>query len=140
MTFYLVPVKNAAVLKRIEPQRLVWKQTFPLGHQSVYVFTQNSGREEGNDLRPHVLPRDGARRDPGTGAAAAALIGLLARYNGIEDGQQELVLRQGHEMGRPCRISIQVRKAKDKLTHGGIGGHAVIVGEGGSLTSGSRRH
>ena len=128
--FYLVPVRSAAVLKRIEPQRLVWKQTFPLGHQSVYVFTQTP-EEKDNDFAARMFsPGMGLGEDPGTGSAAAALIGLLARYNGIEDGQQELVLRQGHEMGRPCRISIQVRKAKDKLTHGGIGGHAVIVGEG----------
>ncbi len=40
------------------------------------------------------------------------------------------MLRQGHEMGRPSRITIQFRKDDDVLTHGGIGGHAVIVGQG----------
>lgn len=33
-------------------------------------------------------------------------------------------------MGRPSLITLQLRKDDDKLTHGGIGGHAVIVGEG----------
>lgn len=128
--FYLVPVQNAAVLKRIEPQALVWKQTFPLGHHSAYVFTQTP-EEKDNDFAARMFGAGmGIGEDPGTGSAAAALIGLLARYNGIDDGQQELVLRQGHEMGRPCRIAIQVRKTGGVLTHGGIGGHAVIVGEG----------
>ena len=70
----------------------------------------------------------GGGEDPATGSAAAALIGLIARYT--DNGQHEFRLRQGHEMGRPSLISLQMRKESDQLTHGGIGGHAVIVGEG----------
>jgi len=33
-------------------------------------------------------------------------------------------------MGRPCRITIQLRKEGGALIHGGIGGDAVIVAEG----------
>jgi trans-2,3-dihydro-3-hydroxyanthranilate isomerase len=33
-------------------------------------------------------------------------------------------------MGRPCRISLQLRKSGDALMHASIGGHAVIVGAG----------
>jgi trans-2,3-dihydro-3-hydroxyanthranilate isomerase len=39
-------------------------------------------------------------------------------------------VRQGVEMGRPSRIAVQVRKTGDTLTHGGIGGDAVIIGQG----------
>ena len=73
-------------------------------------------------------PGMGLGEDPATGAAAAALIGELAKHCG--DGQTEYVLRQGHEMGRPSRISIQIRKTGETLSHGGIGGDAVIVGQG----------
>ena len=48
----------------------------------------------------------------------------------LQEFDVDCVLRQGHEMGRPCRITIQFRKENEVLTHGGIGGHAVIVGEG----------
>ena len=44
--------------------------------------------------------------------------------------QAEFVLRQGHEMGRPCRIGMQLRKQDDQLIHGAIGGEAVVVAEG----------
>ncbi|MNL40324.1 Phenazine biosynthesis-like protein [compost metagenome] len=67
--------------------------------------------------------------DPGTGSAAAALIGLLAEQ-ALGTGQSDFVLRQGHEMGRPCRITMQLRKENDMLQHGAIGGQAVVVGEG----------
>ena len=74
--------------------------------------------------------------DPGLGAfqhercraAAAALIGLLSR--GAGPGQTEFTLRQGHEMGRPSTIQLQLRIDDGKLTHGGIGGDAIIIGEG----------
>lgn len=126
--FYLVPVKDAGVLKRLKLERRGWNDVYPLGHNSVYVFT-TTPEEKDNDLAARMFaPGMGLGEDPATGGAAAALIGLLAREG--EAGQTELVLRQGHEMGRPSRILIQYRNENGALTHGGIGGHAVIVGEG----------
>jgi trans-2,3-dihydro-3-hydroxyanthranilate isomerase len=75
-------------------------------------------------------PGMGLREDPGTGSAAAALIGLVASHVSFADGQAEFRIRQGVEMGRPCLISVQLRKEAGVLTHGGIGGDAVIVGRG----------
>lgn len=128
VTFYLVPVRNAAVLKRLRLERRGWNEVFPLGHNAVYVFTETPD-EAGNQLAARMFsPGMGFGEDPATGGAAAALIGLLAEH--ANPGQTDFVLRQGHEIGRPSRISIQLRKEGDSLTHGGIGGHAVIVGEG----------
>jgi len=128
VVFYLVPVRDAAVLKRIRPERRGWSEVFPLGHNSVYVFTETPG-EDDNQLGARMFaPGMGLGEDPATGGAAAALIGLLARH--AADGQFEYALRQGHEMGRPSRIMIQFRKDGGALIHGGIGGHAVVVGEG----------
>ncbi len=126
--FYLIPVRDTEVLKRIRLERRGWDDTYPAGDGSVYVFTQTSD-ERGVDFAARMFsPGMGISEDPATGAAAAALIGLIARHSA--DGQHEYRLRQGHEMGRPSLIELQVRKADDKLVHGGIGGHAVIVGEG----------
>jgi trans-2,3-dihydro-3-hydroxyanthranilate isomerase len=101
---------------------------YPEGHGSIYVFTQTP-EEHGNDFAARMFsPGMGQVEDPATGSAAAALIGLLARHT--DNGQHEFRLRQGYEMGRPSLITLQLRKDGDRLTHGGIGGHAVIVGEG----------
>ncbi|HEY9010213.1 MAG TPA: PhzF family phenazine biosynthesis protein [Devosia sp.] len=126
--FYLVPVRDAAALRRVKPERRGWGEVFPLGHSSVYVFTETPDEKENQFAARMFAPGMGLGEDPATGAAAAALIGLLAEHG--KEGQTELVLRQGVEMGRPSRIFIQFRKSGGKLTHGGIGGHAVIVGEG----------
>lgn len=126
--YYLLPVRDAAALKRIRLERRGWDETYPVGRGSIYVFTQTPD-ERGNEFAARMFaPGGGQGEDPATGSAAAALIGLVARHT--DNGQHEFRLRQGHEMGRPSLITLQLRKDDDKLTHGGIGGHAVIVGEG----------
>lgn len=128
--YHIVPVRNGDVLKRIERNMGIWSTAFPRNRQAVYVFTETPN-EPDNDLAARMFaPGMGVGEDPGTGSAAAALIGLLAEHCQVGTGQADFVLRQGHEMGRPCRITIQLRMANDVLVHGGIGGHAVIVGEG----------
>ena len=128
--FYLVPVRNAQVLANLKLERRGWSEIFPLERHAVYVFTETP-EEAGIDFAARMFaPGMVGGEDPGTGSAAAALIGLIARNAPFADGQGEYMLRQGDEMGRPCRISLQVRKDADILTHAGIGGNAIIVGEG----------
>jgi len=127
VTFHLVPVRDAGVLRRVSVHRGLWDKVFPHDHHSAYVFTLTP-EEEDNDIAARMFGM-GVGEDPGTGAAAAALIGLLAEQE-MANGQFDRVLRQGLEMGRPCRIGLQFRKEADALTHGAIGGHAVVVGEG----------
>jgi trans-2,3-dihydro-3-hydroxyanthranilate isomerase len=130
VVFHLVPVRDAEVLKRLTLNMGQWNGVFPHGRNAVYVFTETPG-EKDNDLAARMFaPGMGLSEDPGTGGAAAALIGLLSEHVDIGTGQVDLVLRQGHEMGRPCRITVQLRKENEVLVHGGIGGHAVIVAEG----------
>lgn len=128
VTFHLVPVRNAEVLRRVQVNAGLWDKVFSYDHNSAYVFTLTPD-EPDNDLAARMFGMD-IGEDPGTGSAAAALIGLLSEHADIGTGQVDFVLRQGHEMGRPCRISIQLRKDNEILVHGGIGGHAVIVAEG----------
>ena len=128
VTFHLVLVRDPSVLRRVKPNRGMWNSVFSHDHNSAYVFTLTP-EEEDNDLAARMFGM-GLGEDPGTGAAAAALIGLLAEHAPLATGSTDYVLRQGHEMGRPCRITLQLRKDHDILIHGAIGGHAVIVGEG----------
>lgn len=127
VTFHLIPVRNAEVLRRISLNRTAWNEVFHHDHHSAYVFTMTP-EEPDNDIAARMFGM-GLGEDPGTGSAAAALIGLLAEQEG-PIGQFDRVVRQGVEMGRPCRIHLQFRKEGDALTHGAIGGEAVVVAEG----------
>ncbi len=127
--YYLVPVRDAEALKRIKLERRGWFRNFPAGINAVYAFTPTPG-ERGVDFAARMYsPNFG--EDPATGSAAAALIGLLAekmRDDGVD--KKSYRLRQGKEIGRPSIIDMQVALEEGKLTHGGIGGSAVIIGEG----------
>lgn len=126
--FYLVPVRDPDCLRRIKLERRGWEETYSVGRGSVYAFTETPG-EDGNDFAARMFsPSMGFGEDPATGSAAASLIGLIARH--AAPGQHEYALRQGYEMGRPSLIELQFRKDGDQLAHGGIGGHAVMLGEG----------
>jgi trans-2,3-dihydro-3-hydroxyanthranilate isomerase len=128
--FHLVPVRDAQVLRRLERNMLLWDKVFPHSRHAVYVFTATPEEPENDFAARMFAPGMGLGEDPGTGAAASALIGLLSEAAPVTSGQADYVLRQGHEMGRPCRITIQMRMDHGVLVHGGIGGHAVVVGEG----------
>ncbi|MBJ3783834.1 PhzF family phenazine biosynthesis protein [Devosia sediminis] len=127
VTFHLIPVRDAKVLKKISVNRSAWEEVFHHDHHSAYVFTLTP-EDPDNDIAARMFGM-GLGEDPGTGSAAAALIGLLAEQE-MGSGQSDYVLRQGHEMGRPCRITLQSRKDNDRLVHGAIGGQAVVVAEG----------
>lgn len=126
--YYLLPVKDAAALRRIRLERRGWDDIYPSGRGAIYVFTLTPDERDNDFAARMFAPGMGLGEDPATGSAAAALIGLVARHT--DNGQHEFRLRQGHEIGRPSLITMQLRKDDDRLTHGGIGGHAVIVGEG----------
>jgi predicted PhzF superfamily epimerase YddE/YHI9 len=79
-----------------------------LGHQPAHV-AQTNGRP---------------RRDPATGSAAGPLVSRLVAQGVVPDGAPVLV-EQGHAMGRPSRIRVQVSGERVR-----IGGAGVVVAEG----------
>jgi trans-2,3-dihydro-3-hydroxyanthranilate isomerase len=126
--FYLVPVRDSLVLRRLQPNAAAWAEAFPLGRHNVYIYTPTPEAADADFAARKFALGLGLEEDPATGAAAAALIGELAADAG--DGLTEYRLRQGVEMGRPSLIELQLRKDGEVLTHGSIGGHAVVVGQG----------
>lgn len=70
-----------------------------------------------DDRTLHVrafCPAAGVPEDPGTGSAAGPIGRLAGQHWGMDP---ELTIRQGDEIGRPCRI--QVHATADRLTVGG---------------------
>ena len=67
-------------------------------------------------------PLDDIPEDPATGSASAALGRLLRERSGQD---QELIIHQGDDMGRPSRISVSAKA--DAVT---IGGQAIRIMEG----------
>lgn len=129
--FHLVPLRNAEALRAVAIGRAGWNEVFPGGRNSVYLFTATPHEPESDFAARMFSPGMGIAEDPATGSAAAALIGMLALDAAYPDGTTQLCLRQGEEMGRPSFITLQFKKQDGVLVHAAIGGHAVLIGEGG---------
>ena len=69
-------------------------------------------------------PTVGISEDPATGSAAGPLVSRLVAMGVVPDGTSVLV-EQGHAVGRPSRIQVEVRGERVR-----IGGAAVVVAEG----------
>ena len=68
------------------------------------------------------LPGAGIAEDPGTGSAAGAF-GVLARR--LWGTQVDVTIRQGDEMGRPCRITVHAADGDVR-----VGGRVTAVAQG----------
>jgi trans-2,3-dihydro-3-hydroxyanthranilate isomerase len=71
------------------------------------------------------VPANGVPEDPATGSAAGPLALHLARHGRIEFGD-EIVIRQGEEIGRPSTLHAVARSPEEIE----VGGSAVVVARG----------
>ena len=95
-------------------------------HPSAYVYAR-----DGDGFRARMFfPAPGLTEDPATGSAAAAFAGALMQFEALRDGEHDIPIRQGVEMGRPSEIALQLVVARGALASAEIGGGAVIVAEG----------
>lgn len=86
-------------------------------------FAQFAYFREGTTIHARMFaPLDNIPEDPATGSACAALGALLTQITGQD---QNLVIHQGDDMGRPSRIELQTAGAKVSIS-----GQAVRVMEG----------
>lgn len=128
--FVCVPVRDVDALSRIRLERRGWREVFTGMSKQVYVFTEARDEVGVNFASRAFVELGGIKEDPATGSAAAALCGLLADEYFSEDGLFDLVIRQGADMGRRSYIEAQIKLEEGRLTHAGIGGHAIVLAEG----------
>lgn len=130
LEFTIVPVRNEQALSRITLERRGWGDTYGNDHATVYVFVPTP-EVKNIDYEARMFEPDlSGGEDPGTGSAVAALIGYLAKFGEVFEGQRSFMVRQGMAMKRPSLIEMQIGFAGGELVHGAIGGKAVIVGHG----------
>ncbi len=77
--FYLVPVRDPDCLRRIKLERSRLGRGLS-GWQELGLRVHRDSNETGKHFAARMFRRMGIGEDPATGAAAAALIGLIARH------------------------------------------------------------
>ena len=99
------------------------------GRFSVFFYSRAGVGIEKLDARMFA-PLSGTFEDPATGSASAALGAYLASLDPSADGQFEIEISQGVQMGRPSRIEVAASKSNGQVNHVKVTGRCVQVMEG----------
>lgn len=123
----LVPVASLEALARARVSGESFEAVFgDSPHPSVYVYAR-----DGEGFRSRMFfPAPGLTEDPATGSAAASFAGALMQFEPLGDGEHDIAIRQGVEMGRPSEIQLQLSIRGGALVSAEIGGDAVVVSRG----------
>jgi trans-2,3-dihydro-3-hydroxyanthranilate isomerase len=131
VAYDLVPVSSLEALARSKPQGEAFDKAFgDSDHPAAYVYARIPDAE-GLRFRARMFgPGMGIAEDPATGSAAAAFAGALMQCEPLGDGEHNIVVEQGIEMGRPSEIGLQLVIKDGALASAEIGGGAVMVSRG----------
>ncbi len=131
VAYDLVPVASLDALARAYPKGEAFDKAFgDSEHPAAYVYTRMQ-QTEGLRFRARMFgPGMGLIEDPATGSAVAAFAGALMQCEPLGDGEHNIVIEQGVEMGRPSEIALQMVIKNGALVSAEIGGGAVMVSRG----------
>jgi trans-2,3-dihydro-3-hydroxyanthranilate isomerase len=131
LTFAFVPVASLEAASRAEVVASHFGQVFSGGlPQAVYLYTRQTLHTTSSFHARMFAPALGIPEDPATGSAAAALAGVIHRFDALPDGVHRRIIEQGFEMGRPSLVQLSLDVARGRLATVRIGGSAVRVMEG----------
>ncbi len=131
VAYDIVPVASLDVLAKSRPQGEAFDKAFgDSDHPATYVYARVP-QAEGLRFRARMFgPGMGIAEDPATGSAAAAFAGALMQCEPLGNGEHNIVIEQGVEMGRPSEILLQMVIRDGALASAEIGGGAVMVSRG----------
>jgi len=121
LPFAIVPIRHLQSLQNLKPDlaraSALLKGT---GARFIYFICP----KEKHEVRARMFFYGG--EDPATGSAAGCAIGWLVRH-GVVKSDEQIVIRQGVEAGRPSEIFARASRAGDSITNVRVGGYAVEV-------------
>ena len=131
VAYDLVPVASLEALAKSKPQGEAFDKVFgDSDHPAAYVYARMP-HESALRFRARMFgPGMGIAEDPATGSAAAAFAGALMQCEPLGDGEHNIFIEQGVEMGRPSEIALQMVIKNGELVSAEIGGSAVMVSRG----------
>jgi trans-2,3-dihydro-3-hydroxyanthranilate isomerase len=128
LPFTFVPVADQDVLANLEVSQRDWAAAFD--DSAAYVYCRQTKHIAAHFHARMFDPGHGIAEDPATGSAAAALAGVIHRFDGLTDGIHRRIIEQGFEMGRPSSIVLSLVMAHGKLETVRIGGSSIRVSQG----------
>jgi trans-2,3-dihydro-3-hydroxyanthranilate isomerase len=128
LSYTIIPLASQRALARVTLD-LKLAEDFERRHAEIYpcAFT---GRDEPWVEARGLFPFAGITEDPATGSAAGPLAAYMAR-EGVLPVDEERIVLQGAQIGRPSFLTVAVSGAPDAITDVRVGGrvHPVLRGE-----------
>jgi trans-2,3-dihydro-3-hydroxyanthranilate isomerase len=117
----LVPARNIDAVDAAQPDTAgLRKLLADAGAEGCYLYTVDLDPAAGVSAYARFFnPTVGIVEDPATGTAAGPLAAVLVRDGLVRDPAQ-IVIEQGHELGRPSRIGLSVDGPLVTITGTGI--------------------
>ncbi len=129
--FNFVPLRNLDTMARVALMPHHWPSAFTKkGSPAAFLYTRETVCHDAAFHARMFWPALGIGEDPATGAAAAALAGVVMRFDTPLDGVHVGTIEQGFEMGRPSSMSLEMEVTGGALHSVRIGGTAVPVMRG----------
>ena len=91
----------------------------------LHVFTLGGVTARGHAQARHFAPAIGIDEDPVTGSASGGMAAFLVHNRLIE--RTEFMIEQGHVLGRPGEVRVEVDRDGDAVTAVRVGGECVTV-------------
>lgn len=128
--YIYVPVRNLEVIGRATPVAGRWEAAIGSLSHAMYLYCRETVGVGRQFHARCFAPTVGIPEDPATGGAAAALPGVIKRFDAHPSGTHRFIIEQGFEMGRPGLIALEVDIEGSAVAASRIGGDAVVVAEG----------
>ena len=127
--FCIVPLRSLEALRRLAiPQQTALPWLRERGIRWFYCVAPEPP-EDGPTAGWRARMQWGSGEDPATGSAAGPCIGWLVRQ-GLAPSGVPVTLRQGVEMRRPSRLTVQASRVGDRVTTTLVGGRTILVATG----------
>lgn len=128
----IVPIRTLTAMKSMQVNHSAIRDVCSrLGTNGIMVYTTMTLEENSTVHTRMFADPIGIPEDPATGSASGALGAYLVKNGVVEVGPTtEIVIEQGHEIGRPSRILVQVYSDDDMIQNVKVGGQVVMVAEG----------
>ena len=134
LPFLVVELASREAVRRAKPDAAAFAKNFPCERSdAVYFYTRDvPASEKPCDLQARMFHpgSSGLSEDPATGSATAAAAVLLADLANQREGELQLRIGQGVDMGRPSLLLTRVVKQGGAVVSAHVGGRCVQMMEG----------
>ena len=124
LPFGIAPLRHAKCLAKLQPD-LVRASALLKGTGARFLyFICPQEHQAGRAVRARMFFYGG--EDPATGSAAGCAISWMVRH-GLAQSDEQVLIRQGVEAGRPSEIVVRASRRNERVTNVRVGGFAVEV-------------